>query len=205
MNPSGRTNDVGLVRRHTEHMRRSASLRTAIGVVLLCVTAVAACSESEKPSGDRSKPSIVGEWIRDTTCAERVKALDDAGLGQFAAEHAAGEGWIPGVTSVEEIDDPKRPCKGAEPLEHGHFFTSDGRFGSRDDSGEEVDDGTYRPTSPTTVVISKEFGDVTFNFTVTRDTLVLEPIMPDCTKSGCFAAQWAVAMAYPGLTWNRSG
>jgi hypothetical protein len=27
--------------------------------------------------------------------------------------------------------------------------------------------------------------------------------MPPCAKTGCFAAQWAVSVAYPGLPWHR--
>lgn len=147
--------------------------------------------------------TIVGNWQRVTTCAERKAALEDAGLGRFAVEHAAGEGWIPGVTSPEQIKDPEHPCKGAIPLEHGHFFTEDGLFGSTDDRGDQVDDGTYRVIDQDTVVIEKEFGTVTFNYRIQGDgTLLLDPVMPKCTKNGCFAAQWAVAVAYPGLCWQ---
>jgi hypothetical protein len=125
-----------------------------------------------------------------------VQALKDAGLGRFAAEHAAGEGWLPGVTSPDQIKDPEHPCKGAVPLKHGHFFTADGLFGSRDDGGDQVDDGTYRVLDQNTVVIEKEFGNVTFDYQVRQDgSLMLDPVMPKCAKTGCFAAQWAVAVA----------
>ena len=30
-----------------------------------------------------------------------------AGLGQFAAEHAAVEGWLPGVSSPDQLQDPE--------------------------------------------------------------------------------------------------
>ena len=33
-------------------------------------------------------------------------------------------------------------------------------------------------------------------------TLLLDPVMPKCTKNGCFAAQWAVAVSYLGLPWE---
>lgn len=143
--------------------------------------------------------TIVGNWQRVTTCDERVKALEEAGLGEFAVEHAAGEGWIPGVTSPEQIKDPEHPCKGAIPLKHGHFFTEDGLFGSTDDQGYQVDENTYRVIDEDTFVI----GNVTFNYRIQDDgTLLLDPVMPKCTKNGCFAAQWAVAVAYPGLPWE---
>jgi hypothetical protein len=38
-----------------------------------------------------------------------------------------------------------------------------------------------------------------------RTSLVLDPVMPNCAETGCFAAQWAVAVAYPGLPWRPVG
>lgn len=146
---------------------------------------------------------LVGERERRTSCEQRVRALGDAGLGRFAAEHAAGEGWIPGVTSVDQLEDPRRPCRGAVPLRHSHFFTADGSFGSRDAQGDQVDDGTYTLLDERTIVVSKEFGDVTFGFKIRDERLFLTPVLPDCAENGCFAAQWAVAVAYPGLPWQR--
>ena len=92
------------------------------------------------------------------------------------------------------------------PLTHSHFFTEDGQFGSRDDAGDQVDDGTYRAIDDNTIVISKEFGDVTFHYRISDDgsTLLIDPVMPECANSGCFAAQWAVSVAYPGLPWQRN-
>lgn len=151
-------------------------------------------------------PAIVGEWERTTTCEERVEALARAGLGRFAAEHAAGEGWLPGVTSPEQIKNPAQPCAGAVSLKHGHFFTADGKFGSRDAQGDQVDDGSYRSIDENTIVVQKEFGEVTFDYQVLPNgTLLLSPVMPACTASGCFAAQWAVSVADPGLPWEPVG
>lgn len=76
-------------------------------------------------------------------------------------------------------------------------------FGSRDDRGTQVDDGTYELTDDNTIVIDKEFGRVSFEFTIDGDQFFLEPDLPACAKNGCFAAQWAVAVAYPGLAWER--
>lgn len=187
-------------------------MRVGISTVAL-VLALAGCStdeptdaasptESTEPTASPTA-AIVGHWQRVTTCEERVKALKDAGLGRFAAEHAAGEGWIPEVTSPGQIEDPRHPCEGAVPLKHGHFFTEDGLFGSTDDQGDQVDDGTYRVIDQDTIVIKKEFGNVTFDYQVRDRSLFLDPVMPACTEAGCFAAQWAVAVAYPGLPWTR--
>jgi hypothetical protein len=196
------------------------SVRVSV-VAVVALLAVAGCGSDSVPavrhSGSpspaaSSQPSpssasgLVGEWERRTTCQQRVDALKDAGLGQFAAEHAAGEGWLPGVTSPDDIKDPEHPCRGAVPRKHTHFFTADGVFGSRDEDGDQVDDGTYTVIDEDTVVISKEFGDITFNYRLEGDgdTLLLDPVLPQCIKSGCFAAQWAVAVAYPGLAWRRA-
>jgi hypothetical protein len=54
------------------------------------------------------------------------------------------------------------------------------------------------------MIITKEFGKVTFHFTAEDPTLVLTPVLPKCAKDGCFAAQWAVGMSYPGLEWSRT-
>jgi len=158
-------------------------------------------TESAEPTGI-SAP-IVGSWERVTTCEQRVKALQDAGLGEFAVEHAAGEGWIPGVSGPDQIKDPERPCEGAVPLTHGHFFTEGGEFGSTDHEGDVVDDGTYRVADGDTIVIDKEFGNITFDYRIRGDSLFLDPVLPKCSKNGCFAAQWAVAVAYPGLPWQH--
>jgi hypothetical protein len=151
-------------------------------------------------------PTLVGEWSRTTTCQQRSDALEAAGLGRFAAEHAAGEDWIPGVTSVDQLEDPKHPCKGAVPLKHSHYFTPEGLFGSRNAEGEDVDDGTYELVGEDTVVVDKEFGKITFHYRIEDgDTLYLDPELPACAKKGCFDAQWAIAVSYPGLPWTRIG
>jgi hypothetical protein len=182
-------------------------------VLITLVLALAGCAgdaeqtERSVPRASTKPPAasalIVGHWERVTTCEQRVKALQEAGLGEFAVEHAAGEGWIPGVTDPSQIKDSQHPCEGAVPLKHGHYFTEGGEFGSTDDKGEVVDDGTYRAIGEDTIVVHKEFGDVTFAYRVRGDSLFLDPVMPKCSKSGCFKAQWAVAVAYPGLSWKR--
>ena len=164
-------------------------------------SATATPSDSPNPSADPT--SVVGEWTRTTTCQQRADALEAAGLGRFAAEHAAGDGFIPGVTSVDQLEDPEHPCKGAVPQVHSHFFTADGQFGSRDAEGNQVDDGTYELQGVDAFVIGK----VTFHYSISPDgtTLMLDPVLPACAKKGCWDAQWAVAVAYPGRPWRRTG
>jgi hypothetical protein len=158
---------------------------------------------AESSSTGDDVPALVGEWTRTTTCRQRADALDAAGLGRFAAEHAAGDGFVPGVTSVDQLEDPEHPCKDAVPQVHSHFFTADGQFGSRDAEGNQVDDGAYRLEGDDVLVI----GPVTFHYAISPDgmTLMLDPVLPACAEKGCWDAQWAVAVAYPGLPWERTG
>lgn len=187
-------------------------------LTIALILALAACGSDDPSTAERAdetliskttEPStsttaeIVGHWQRVTTCEDRVKALQEAGLGQYAVEHAAGEGWIAGVTSPDQIKDIRHPCRRAVPQNHGHFFTEDGLFGSTDAGGNQVDDGTYEATDEKTIVIHKEFGNVTFHYRITNESLFLDPVLPKCAQSGCFDAQWAVAVAYPGLPWER--
>lgn len=114
-------------------------------------------------------------------------------------ESLADDGWIPGVTQVDQIKDPAHPCRGSVARKHSHFFTEDGQFGSLDAHSQQVDDDTYRLVGDDTVVIGK----VTFHYRITGgDTLRLTPVIPKCAP-GCFEAGWSVVVAYSGYTWHR--
>jgi hypothetical protein len=146
---------------------------------------------------------LVGEWRRTRRCEEVLEILTKAGFKeQVALRTIAEEGFLPGVSSAEEIADLKHPCKGAVPDVHSHFFTADGQFGSKDQQGDQVDDGTYKVIDDRTFVVSKEFPDVTFHYRVTGDTIRFDPVVPSCAP-GCFEAVWSVMVAFPGKTWNR--
>jgi hypothetical protein len=182
--------------------------RTVTLMTVLAGLALAACgSPQTTPStsgttASSATPPIIGEWQRLTTCQERVAAMTKAGLTKYAAESVAGDGFIPGVSSASDLKDPEHPCAGAVSMKHSHFFTADGRFGSRDEQGQQVDDDAYQLVDGSTIQI----GDVVFHFTITDGaTLRLMPVMPACASQGCFEAQWAVAVSYLGLPWTRIG
>ena len=146
---------------------------------------------------------LVGEWRRIQTCEEVVEILTKAGFEkETVLENIAGNSFLPGVSSPDQIADPKHPCRGAVPQAHSHFFTDDGKFGSKDHQGDQVDDGTYKIVDDQTFVVSKEFPDVTFRFRVTGDTIRFDPVVPSCAPS-CFEAVWSVMVAFPGKTWER--
>jgi hypothetical protein len=179
-------------------------------LVLVALVVVAGNSSSGTAAGRAERPAaatgvtaqvaLVGTWQRVTTCAELTTALTKAGLHKFVLEAVAGNGFIPGVTTPDQID-PANPCKGAVPRRHSHFFTKDRKFGSLDWRGQPVDDGTYRLVSNRTVVIFKEFPRVTFNYRIRGKTVTFAPVI----RKGCstFRCAWAVSMAYPGKTWQR--
>jgi hypothetical protein len=106
------------------------------------------------------------------------------------------------VSSADQIDDPDHPCKGAVPQVHSHFFTADGQFGSRDQQGDQVDDGTYKLVDDRTFVVSKEFPDVTFHYRISGDTIRFDPVVPSCAPS-CFESVWSLMVAFPGKAWER--
>lgn len=166
-------------------------------------SAPAASVEAPAPSDKVAADALVGTWERETRCQELVSVLTEAGLDEWVLESVAGNGFIPGVSSADEIADPAHPCTGSVPRRHSHFFTEDGLFGSLDWNGEQVDDGTYEVVDENTFVVSKEFPDVTFNFVVRGDTITFEPLIPDCSP-GCFEAAWSVSVAYPGEKWHRA-
>ena len=169
--------------------------RRGLALVVLAALAFSAISTS----GVSTHP-LVGTWTRTTTCAELLQALSRPGLKKLASEMVVGNQFIPGVRSVAQLKDPSRPCLGAVPRKHSHFFTKDGKFGSLDWNREEVDDGSYT-VSTNTVTVSKEFPRVTFLFRVVGNKLSLVPQLP----KGCstFRCAWAVSVAYPGKSWVR--
>ena len=165
-------------------------------------TSGASPSVASSASAAASSPAaaLVGEWERDTRCEDIVQRLSDAGLVESVPDVAAA--FVPGASSGADLVDPSKPCTGAVPVRHSHFFTADGRFGSRDQNGQDVDDGTYRLVGDDTFIISKEFPDVTFHYVVSDDTIMFTPVIPTC-RPDCFEATWSVTVAYEGLPWAR--
>lgn len=179
--------------------------------ILLALVVTSGCAGSpgtegtETPREPGTTPKLeplVGTWERVTRCEELVSALEQFGLEDWTLEFIAGNGFVPGVTSADQISDPADPCEGAVPREHSHFFTPEGEFGSLDWNGEQVDDGTYEIIDDQTFVVSKESPDVTFHYTIQHDTITFDPVIPDCAPV-CFEAAWSVSVAYPGETWDQ--
>ena len=184
--------------------------RTAALLLLSAAAATGLAASGASGRAASAEPrSLVGEWERVTTCSDLVHRLEAAGFHEMALESAAG-GFIPGVTSVEDLADPSHPCRGAIPRRHSHFFTSDGLFGSRDWNGEQVDEGTYTLIGDNTLVMPYGFEDgppidVTFHYRIAGETVRFDPVIPDdCSTSHCREATgWSITVALEGKSWRR--
>jgi hypothetical protein len=173
-----------------------------VPVVVACLVAALAGSALAAPPVN----SIAGTWQRVIHCQDVVRALTAAGFGDNALD-AAGE--FVHVTS-EGVADAANPCRGALPERHSHFFTADGQFGSLDENGDQVDEGTYEIVAPGTLVMPYGFEHgppipVTFHFRIHGNTISFDPVIPnDCSTSQCReATAWSVTVALSGKTWRR--
>ena len=167
-------------------------------------SASASTAASAASAASAAIPAIVGEWVGTHDCARIVKMLTDAGQQASLADAIYGNGLVPGVEpNTKTVDDPAHVCDHAVQRAHSHFFTPDGRFGSKDFNGQQVDDGSYRLEGDDIVVIN----DQPFHYSITGDELTLLPPKVDisgCTTQECrFAATWVLMVAMPGTTWKR--
>jgi hypothetical protein len=153
------------------------------------------------PAKPASHP-LVGEWLGVHTCSRIMEIMTAAGMRGQGLLNAAESGSIPGVTTVDQIPDPARPCRGEVDVAHSHFFAADGLFGSRDQDGQQVDDGFWRLVDIDTFTIN----GTPFDFRVDGDELRMEAVdvgtCPDPT-AWCPEA-WKLMVAMPGMTWIRA-
>ena len=91
-------------------------------------------------------------------------------------------------------------------VDHYHFFTGIGTFGSEDQNGQQVDDGPYKVRGTHTLLI----GRAKFRYTVRGDGLTLDPVITDTIRKEALAkpgefteAVWMVSVAVSGTSWNR--
>jgi hypothetical protein len=136
------------------------------------------------------------------TCDELVAGLEDAGLGATAP--AVVGDFFPGI-SIDELAAKEDLCSGAKPQRHFHFFDEAGNFGSIDQHGQQVDDGSYAIEGD-----ALRISEGAWTFTISGDQLTLEPVISGAQLEEALAdplewstAAWIVAVAYPGSTWQR--
>ena len=192
--------------------------RVAIGVLLLTLGAAVGCGddsdseadstateETDAPTTDRATTELIGTWHRAQTCTEMLAAFQQAGLAESHVEWLQGNffGGEPGPTGGDL-------CEGAlGPLEHDHFFTAAGAFGSHDENGEEVDSGDFEVVDDDTVSFpshAAEFGydgDLVVDYAVSGDMVTFEVAPPESCVDACADAYaWALS-AFASGPWER--
>lgn len=148
---------------------------------------------------------MLGSWHRAQTCQEMVAAFEAAGLAESHREWMQRNffGGEPGPATGDA-------CAGAAgPVEHEHFFTAAGEFGSHDGNGEQVDGGDFAFVDDDTLVFASHAtdfryeGDVLVDYSINGDILTFEVQMPDACSDACadvYAwALWAFAIG----PWQR--
>lgn len=149
--------------------------------------------------------TLVGYWHRPQTCAEMLAAFEGAGLAQSHRDWLQGN-FYGGQAGPKEGD----PCAGAQgPLEHDHYFTDEGGFGSHDQNGEEVDGGNFEEIDANTVAFpshAEEFGyegDIVVDYAVDGDVVTFDVTMPKSCADACADAYaWALS-AFASGPWQR--
>ena len=198
-------------------------LALSIGTVMLLLAGCTTATDTTEDSATVSPPSsdaeggspsasapliasdIIGYWHRAQTCAELLPAFEAAGLAQ---SHA---GWLQGnFYGGGEGPTTGDPCAGAQgPLEHSHWFTETGEFGSNDQAGQQVDFGDYRLADPDTLTFpshSTEFGyggDILVDYTIDADVATFDVIIPSPCDAACQNAHaWALS-AFASGAWAK--
>jgi len=153
-------------------------------------------TEGSSPSASLITSDIVGYWHRAQTCAELFPAFEAAALAQ------SHTGWLQGnFYSGEEGPTTGDLCAGAEgPLEHSHWFTETGEFGSHDQAGQQVDHGDYTLVDSDTLSFpshSADFGfadDILVDFSIDSGVATFEVTIPETCDAACQDAHaWALS------------
>jgi hypothetical protein len=176
-------------------------MRRGTLAVVAVVTALAWATSSSPAAGQKSQ--LVGRWQTTRSCQALVTALRQYGLGPVAPT-VVGD-FFPGKTPAQLAKKPNI-CSGATKDRHSHFFAADGMFGSLDQNGQRVDDGTWKIVGTDTFRI----GGAAFRFRISGSALSLTPLITAAQKRTALAhplrwstAGWMVAVTFPGLTWAR--
>ena len=205
-------------------MRRNLKrITSGLVVGLVSLTTAAGCGDDSKSTSDATTTTppgtvatstasangaavpLIGSWHRAQTCAEMLAVFEAAGLAESHVDWLQGNffGGQPGPTTGDV-------CAGAAgPLEHDHFFTDAGAFGSHDENGEQVDDGDFQIVDNDTVSFpshASEFGydgDLVVGYSVTGDVVVFDVVVPEpCVDACADAYAWALS-AFASGPWDR--
>jgi hypothetical protein len=171
-------------------------------------TASTGATTSVETSSTTTVPSdtpVLGSWHRAQTCQEMLAAFEAAGLAESQREWMQRNffGGEPGPATGDA-------CAGAAgPLEHDHFFTAAGEFGSHDENGEEVDGGDFAFVDDNTLAFpshATEFryeGDVLVDYSIKGDIVTFEVQMPDACSDACADVYAWALWAFATGPWQR--
>jgi hypothetical protein len=160
---------------------------------------------TDTASTDTAATQLIGAWHRSQSCEEMLAAFQRAGL---AESHV---GWIQGnfFGGASPPTDGDVCAGAAGPLEHDHFFTAAGGFGSHDENGEEVDHGDFAVVDDDTLSFpshATEFGypgDLVVDYSITGDVVTFEVALPEMCVDACADAYaWALS-AFASGQWQR--
>jgi hypothetical protein len=162
-------------------------------------------ASSAAPSVAATTNNLVGSWHRAQTCQEMLAAFEAAGLAESHADWLTGNffGGSPAPSGGDV-------CGGAlGPLEHSHYFTETGDFGSTDENGQQVDDGDYVIEGNGKVAFpshATEFGygaDLAVDYAIKDGVLTFNVALPQSCDSSCKDAYaWALS-AFASGPWER--
>jgi hypothetical protein len=160
---------------------------------------------TSEPSTSIAAGELIGSWHRAQTCQELLVAFEGAGLATSHVEWLAGDFF--GGSQPPAGNDL---CEGARgPLEHSHFFTATGDFGSHDENGQQVDYGDYVVEAANKVAFpshATEFGyagDLAVGYAITEGILTFDVVLPEPCESTCKDAYaWALS-AFASGPWGR--
>jgi hypothetical protein len=182
----------------------------SFGSTVIPTTSTVPVSSTPTPSAVAASAAaaIVGNWARVQSCQDQLAAFQAAGLAETHATWIT-ENWFAAAPSPSASGDL---CAGAKPpVEHSHFFTAGGQFGSRDENGQQVDDGNYAIVDADTLAFpshAHEFGyvgDLLVDFTVQDDHATFAVDMPPNCDAACGDAYaWAISAFFGPEVWSRN-
>ncbi len=137
------------------------------------------------PSATNAASDLVGSWHRAQTCQEMLAAFERAGLAKSHVQSLA-----------------------RGPLQHSHFFTASGAFGSRDENGQQVDEGDYVDVDANTLAFpshATEFGyagALVVDYAIKNGVLTFDLTLPQPCEGSCADAYaWALS-AFASGPWS---
>ncbi len=188
--------------------------RLVVAALLLILAAVVGCSDNSTPQADST---TIEETTAAPTAARRPRARRLSWWGPGTGHKPVRRCWprskkralrnrtATGCRGTSTAASPGRlraTCaKGPRgPLEHDHFFTAAGAFGSHDENGEEVDGGDYLVVDEDTVSFpshAAEFGydgDLAVGYAINGDVATFDVDLPESCADKCADAYaWALS------------